>query len=280
MREPLSADWQTWLDLNVSRGCSHKSILDSLIEGGIAPVDASRYLLEKLDPDYSPIGTAKQNIDSFVTSRLENCNTQEVGGHSIRTLIRLKRPDLAVFNNLLTLGECSALINMSREKLKKSTVVESKTGASKEDHVRTSFGTFFQRQESEFISALEARIAQLVNWPVEHGEGLQILRYLPGEEYRPHFDYFPLRDEGSSTHLVNGGQRVATLILYLNDVELGGATSFPNVGLTVKPQTGNAVYFAYTTETGETDPLSLHAGEPVLKGEKWIATKWLRERPF
>jgi len=64
--------------------------------------------------------------------------------------------------------------------------------------------------------------------------------------------------------------------MYLNTPEEGGGTGFPAVGLTVTAQRGSAVYFAY--ETGE--QASLHAGLPVTRGEKWIATKWLRERPF
>jgi prolyl 4-hydroxylase len=68
--------------------------------------------------------------------------------------------------------------------------------------------------------------------------------------------------------------------MYLNDVEAGGSTVFPEVGLDVLPRRGNAVYFAYTTEQGELDARSLHGGSPVSAGEKWIATKWFRQRPY
>jgi len=73
-----------------------------------------------------------------------------------------------------------------------------------------------------------------------------------------------------------GGQRIASVVMYLNTPEEGGGTGFPHIGLTVTAMRGSAVYFAY--ETG--DQASLHAGLPVIKGEKWIATKWLRERPY
>jgi prolyl 4-hydroxylase len=119
-----------------------------------------------------------------------------------------------------------------------------------------------------------------MNAPIENGEGLQILHYCTGDEYAPHYDYFPPDDAGSVPHLSQGGQRVASLIIYLNDVEEGGATVFPRLGLTVGPKKGAAVYFEYCNSLGQVDPQTLHGGLPVRKGEKWIATKWMRQRRY
>jgi len=104
-----------------------------------------------------------------------------------------------------------------------------------------------------------------------------VLRYKPGGEYRPHFDYFPPNQTGSKVHLRRGGQRVATLIVYLNDVEAGGETIFPDIGMSVVARRGSAVYFRFMNGSRQLDPLTLHGGSPVLGGEKWIMTKWLRE---
>jgi prolyl 4-hydroxylase len=112
--------------------------------------------------------------------------------------------------------------------------------------------------------------------PVNHGEGLQILHYLPGQEYEPHCDWFDPEQPGFGQFTAVGGQRIASVVMYLNTPEQGGGTAFPEIGLTVTARRGSAVYFAY--EGG--DLTSLHAGLPVLRGEKWIATKWLRERPY
>jgi prolyl 4-hydroxylase len=116
-----------------------------------------------------------------------------------------------------------------------------------------------------------------MNLPVENGEGLQILHYHTGGQYTPHYDYFAPSDPGSATHIANGGQRVSSLVMYLNDVEDGGATVFPELRLTVGPKKGSGVYFEYCNSRNELDPLSLHGGTPVLKGEKWVATKWMRQ---
>jgi prolyl 4-hydroxylase len=117
-----------------------------------------------------------------------------------------------------------------------------------------------------------------VHWPVENGEGLQILRYGPGAQYKPHYDYFDPGEPGTPSILRRGGQRVATLIMYLGEPEQGGGTVFPDLNLEVAPKRGNAVFFSY--ERPHPNTRTLHGGSPVLLGDKWIATKWLREREF
>ena len=128
------------------------------------------------------------------------------------------------------------------------------------------------------VAAIEARIARLLGWPLENGEGLQVLRYGPGAEYKPHYDYFDPAEPGTASILARGGQRVATLIMYLQEPDQGGATVFPDLRLQVVPRRGSAVFFSYS----QAHPCSqsLHGGMPVLAGEKWIATKWLREDEF
>ena len=169
---------------------------------------------------------------------------------------------------------------MSRGKLARSSVVNAATGQYDVHPHRTSSGTHFARGENGLIQRIEQRITELTQHPLERGEPLQILHYQPGGEYKPHFDYFDPAQPGNEAVLKHGGQRVATLVMYLNDVEAGGSTVFPEVGLDVLPRRGNAVYFAYTTEQGQLDARSLHGGSPVSTGEKWIATKWFRQRPY
>jgi prolyl 4-hydroxylase len=139
---------------------------------------------------------------------------------------------------------------------------------------------FFLPGETPLIAALDARFSQLMNLPINHGEGLQVLRYGPGTRSTPHFDFLVPRNEASEQSLRRSGQRVSSLVAYLNDVTGGGETTFPQVGLAVCPQRGNAVYFEYCNARGQVDAASLHAGAPVTEGEKWAVTKWMRERPF
>ncbi len=187
-------------------------------------------------------------------------------------------PPLVVFSELLTAAECTELIAAARPRLARSLTVEAQTGGEEVNADRTSEGMFFSRGESALIARIEDRIGTLLNWPVERGEGLQVLRYGPGAEYKPHYDYFDPAEPGTPAVLRRGGQRLATLIMYLNTPEAGGTTVFPQIGLDVVPQQGNAVFFGYAQPNPQSH--SLHGGAPVTCGEKWIATKWLRERKF
>jgi prolyl 4-hydroxylase len=167
---------------------------------------------------------------------------------------------------------------LSSPRLSRSETVDNATGGSEVNASRTSDGMFFERGETPLIQRIEARIGELLRWPVENGEGLQILRYRPGAEYRPHQDYFDPVHPGTARVLQRGGQRVGTLVMYLNTPRGGGATTFPEVGLDVAPVRGNAVFFSYDRPAASTR--TLHGGAPVIDGEKWVATKWLREGVF
>jgi prolyl 4-hydroxylase len=187
-------------------------------------------------------------------------------------------PRVVVFGGLLSDEECDALIEAAKPRLARSLTVATKTGGEELNADRTSNGMFFQRGENEVVKRVEARIARLVNWPEENGEGLQVLHYRPGAEYKPHYDYFDPNEPGTPTILKRGGQRVATLVMYLGEPAKGGGTTFPDVHLEVAPKRGNAVFFSY--ERPHPTTKTLHGGAPVIEGEKWIATKWLRERRF
>jgi prolyl 4-hydroxylase len=202
----------------------------------------------------------------------------DAGDRQVAVLSVLRQPRLVLLGGLLSDAECSALVALARPHLHRSRTVETQSGG-EEVHVdRTSDGMFFTRGENPLVQRIEARIARLLHWPVENGEGLQVLRYQPGAQYKPHYDYFDPAEPGTPSILERGGQRVATLIIYLQAPEQGGATTFPDVQLEVAPQRGNAVFFSYDRPHPSTH--SLHGGAPVLAGEKWIATKWLREREF
>jgi prolyl 4-hydroxylase len=204
----------------------------------------------------------------------------EVWAHdrAIHTVLSMEHPRVVVLGNVMSQQECAELRDLASARLARSETVIDATGGSEINAARTSEGMFFSRGENDLIMRIEARLAALVNWPVEHGEGLQILRYSPGAQYLPHYDYFDPAQAGSAAVLRRGGQRVGTIVLYLNTPEEGGATVFPDVGLTVHPIAGQAVFFSYARP--DPDTRTLHGGAPVLRGEKWVATKWLRQGRF
>ena len=200
------------------------------------------------------------------------------GGRQVRVLATLQRPRVVVFGGLLSDDECRGLMALAEPRLLRSETVDNATGGSEVNAARTSDGMFFERGEAPLITAVEQRIAELLRWPLDHGEGLQVLRYRPGAQYRPHHDYFDPAHPGTARILQRGGQRVGTLVMYLNAPEGGGATTVPDVGLEVAPVRGNAGFFSYDRAHPATG--TLHGGAPVTAGEKWVATKWLREGVF
>jgi len=202
----------------------------------------------------------------------------DVGERQVQLLLNMTLPRVLLFGNLLSDEECAALIEAAKAKgMTRSNVVSNEVG---EEHHRdrTSEGMYFQRGENPLVQRIEARIARLLRWPLDNGEGLQVLHYLPAAQYKPHYDYFLPSLPSTAEHIAHGGQRVGTLILYLNEVEAGGATVFPDVGLSIMPKRGHALFFAY--ERPDPATRTLHGGAPVVKGEKWIATKWLREKAY
>ncbi|XP_015068088.1 probable prolyl 4-hydroxylase 10 [Solanum pennellii] len=203
-------------------------------------------------------------------------------------------PRAVVYHNFLSKEECEYLINLGKPHMKKSTVVDSATGKSTDSRVRTSSGTFLSRGQDKVVRTIEKRIADFTFIPVEHGEGLQILHYEVGQKYEPHYDYFS--DEFNTQ---NGGQRIATILMYLSDVEEGGETVFPAAqgnfsavpwwnelsecgkgGLSVKPNMGDALLFWSMKPDATLDPSSLHGGCAVIKGNKWSSTKWMRVHEY
>jgi prolyl 4-hydroxylase len=194
----------------------------------------------------------------------------------VEVLMNLVHPRVIVFGGLLSRSECEGLIAHARGLLKRSSVVNPLSGVGELHDARTSEGATFERGSTALVRRVEQRIAALMSWPNEHGESLQILRYGPGAEYRPHHDYFDPKQPGTAANVARGGQRVASLVMYLNTPAHGGATVFPEAKLEIAALRGNAVFFSYDVPHPMTR--TLHGGAPVIRGEKWIATKWFRER--
>ncbi|KAA0063573.1 putative prolyl 4-hydroxylase 3 [Cucumis melo var. makuwa] len=181
-------------------------------------------------------------------------------------------PRAFVYHNFLSKEECLYLISLAKPHMEKSTVVDSETGKSVDSSVRTSSGMFLNRGQDKIISNIEKRIADFTFIPIEHGEDIQILHYAVGQKYDAHYDFFV--DE---YNLKSVGQRMATLLMYLSDVEEGGETVFPAAkgnfssvpwwnelsecgksGLSIKPKMGDALLFWSMKPDTTLDPTSLH----------------------
>ena len=201
-------------------------------------------------------------------------------GRRVRVAARLREPSAAVLDGVLDAAECAELIALARPRLAPSTIVDPASGKDAVSPARTSEGMFFRLQENELVARIDRRVSTLMGLPLENGEGLQVLRYPPGAASLPHYDFLMPAGARNRASLARSGQRAATMVIYLNDVEEGGETVFPEAGFAASPRRGGALWFEYCNAAGQLDPRSLHAGAAPLSGEKWIVTKWMRQRPY
>jgi prolyl 4-hydroxylase len=177
-------------------------------------------------------------------------------------------PDARVFKGLMTPQECSYLIRAA-EPLFQPSMIYDDSGREIRNPIRTSDGAgIYWLLEDPAIHALNRRIAKATGSSYDQGEPLQVLRYVPGQEYRPHFDFLEAVDN----------PRPWTALIYLNDDYEGGATRFVKTDLDVRGDTGDVLVFGNAGADGKRDPLSEHAGLPVTAGTKYLATRWIRER--
>lgn len=183
-------------------------------------------------------------------------------------------PRILLIHNFISDEECDHLIELGRNKVKRSKVV-GEDGKGKVDNARTSSGVFFTKEQNDVVvRAVANRIAKVTLYPEENGEHFYLLRYNKGEEYMPHTDWFDRIP--SNNKILKRGQRVVTVVSYLSDVEEGGETVFPELDISVKPTKGSAIVFWNIDTEGREDPRVLHGSNPVIKGTKWAMTKWVR----
>ena len=275
----IRPELREWILATTRAGHGVPDVLRLMEENGYNPRQSRSIVAEVLKLPLAALNATTHHTPAKAPQGMRTKHPEApevvVDGRTIGVSLSVNAPTLRVLDGILSEQECTDLIELARPRLQRTLTVDT-DGRYQVDQRRTSEGTFFAINELPLIGLIEQRLSRLLEIPVNHGEGLQILHYLPGQEYEPHYDWFDpeLPSFGPMTKL--GGQRIASVVMYLNSPEQGGGTAFPGIGLTITARRGSAVYFAY--EGG--DRTSLHAGLPVIRGEKWIATKWLRERPF
>lgn len=177
------------------------------------------------------------------------------------------RPQVTMFSRLFTAGECDFLRSTAETKYTPSTVNDSQ-GRQVRDPMRGSDGaTLHWLIEDPAIHAINRRLAAVSGSRAEHGEAIQILRYRPGQQYRPHFDFVRAAEN----------QRRLTALIYLNHDYEGGETAFQRTGLKVKGRKGDTLVFVNALPDRTVDPMTEHAGLPVKRGTKYLASRWIRE---
>ena len=182
-------------------------------------------------------------------------------------------PEVRLFPKFFSPDECEFLIESARPSLQPSFVIDPYSGREIPNPIRTSRGVAFPFvDENPAIHALNRRIAAASATDVRAGEPVQVLSYAPGQQYREHSDALP--------DVAPGQQRVLTFLVYLDEDYDGGETAFPAIGLKVRGRRGDGLLFRSAANDGTPDPNAIHAGLPVTRGVKHVASRWIRAAPL
>jgi prolyl 4-hydroxylase len=234
--------------------------------GGPADWPTALRLLERAAPVDSAARTQLSLIDRMQLSSSGDPREPPPPGEQLSD-----RPLVHCVRKLFSRAECDFLIAEAQRWLAPSVIVDPQTGRQVQNPIRTSEGMAFPfTEENPAIHALNRRIAAATGTGVAQGEPLQVLRYRPGQEFKPHSDALTGDDN----------QRVLTVLIYLNRGYAGGETRFVRTGLTFRGEVGDALIFRNVDQDGRAEPLAQHAGLPVAQGEKYISTRWIRARGF
>jgi prolyl 4-hydroxylase len=185
---------------------------------------------------------------------------------------RRRHPEYSVkeYSDFLTEAECEHLIETAAPRVRRGGASGDKSWMSQVQQSSTAF-----LQTDATIARIKQKLARLSGIPLDQQEKIQVTRYDRFEYYGPHFDSLG----GSHEARQGPGNRICTILIYLNDDYEGGSTYFPEFGLRIEPERGKAVLFHnLTAEADAQHPMARHVGEPVLSGEKWICNQWIRQR--
>lgn len=249
--------------------------LAASLSASVPFADDIKQAVAGLDMGLTPI--VDEGFDLAACQRAANIEPVEPANSK---LLHLSGPQIKAYSAVLSPLECDYLIAMATPLMQPSKVVDGDVSAAKEKGYRTSDGAVFlpHKLDRPLLKILKA-ISVASNIKPEHGEFLSVLRYRPGQEYYPHHDFLE-EDAADYSKIKACGQRCATTLTYLNDDYEGGATNFPKLNISHKPSAGSSLYFTNADEDGTPIPNSLHAGRVITGGEKWLATLWIREKPF
>jgi len=191
----------------------------------------------------------------------------------------LSDPKVRRVPEVLKKWQCDYLIGRAYPILRPAMTHESMLkGEQKSDYRDNTLAKFWIPQQDMVVALVERKIARVGNTALDFAEDLSVLNYKPGEQSRPHYDAFFADTPEQNSEIEQRGQRIRTCLVYLNDEFEGGATDFPYAKKSVRGGVGEAVIFENVNDDGSADLNSIHAGLPVESGQKWVVTKWVRDR--
>jgi prolyl 4-hydroxylase len=269
----FSEDWKNWISANLEAKCPKPELFTILLNHGFDyDMVASALEYQPTDQltferrDRQSILLAKE--DTIVVSAPNKALSDN---HNVKRL-DTALADVYFYDNFLSAEECATIIKKMEKNLTASTVTDPKADKS----TRTSSTSHLDCRDSD-IDVLERKIHNFMGIGLEFGEEIQGQRYLIGQEFKTHTDYFDANATYNTIYM-DRGQRTWTFMVYLDDCEEGGATRFTRLNVDYKPKTGGALIWNNQQPDGNGNPYTEHSGMPVVKGQKNVITKWFREK--
>lgn len=252
--------WKFWIWDNVRRGSPKKELAQILLEKGY---DEQLIVNEFSMPDIFKSGdvAASLNLENLKAERLSD------------------KLNIFKIKNVLTEDQCNRTIEIIKNKCQKSSVIDYESGGSAISEFRTSSTAYLFRKDNSVISEIEDAILTIVGIPEKYSEQIQGQYYKVGEQFKPHFDTLFPSSEKQKKDIEIFGNRTWTAMVYLNNTPKGGHTRFTELDLETVPNMGDMILWQNTRE-GSNIPESKHWGMPVEEGEKFILTKWFREKVY
>ena len=277
MKTHFDDSWKHWIWTNVAAGNDKNGIFKILLDEGYD------YQAIKAEMNYEP------DIPVFMIPNPLKKQSASQGGNQQGETQHAKAPSRFLANSLslsedkaemylveefLNPEEAATLITLIRSQLRPSTLSSEEA----DSQFRTSQTCELGALDHPLINDVDQRICQYLGIDQSYSEGIQGQFYEIGQEFKPHTDYFESHE--MATHGGKMGQRTYTFMLYLNDVEEGGETTFPQLDQAFKPALGSAVVWNNLDENGQPNYNTLHHATPVKKGTKAVITKWFRQHSY
>jgi prolyl 4-hydroxylase len=216
-----------------------------------------------------------ENPDQAALKRVGDQVRKRLAANKAIYKLPAEKAEIYAMGDFMSPAECDKLIGMIDQVARPSSVFNVAYG---EDY-RTSYSGDVDTYDS-FVRKLNRRMDDLLGLDPTWGESIQGQRYLPGQQFKPHCDWFFTEAEYWPTEAGRGGQRSWTAMVYLNAVEGGGSTDFTELGLSIEPKPGAILMWNNADVEGEPNRWTIHTGTQVSAGVKYIITKWYRTRKW
>lgn len=189
-------------------------------------------------------------------------------------------PRIVSLPDFIPLPWCRWFIALAAARLKPALVYDAASTRNYRSQTRTNSIAEFNLVENDVLHfLLQERMSRACGVPMQQMEGSAILNYQPGQEIGNHYDFVAPELPNYRDEITVNGQRIVTFLVYLNDDYADGATVFPEIGLSNKGRAGEGLYFVNALPDGSPDVRTLHAGTAPQRGEKWIVSQFIRNRP-